>query len=290
MSIKHVFELRNLPNFKEPTPITVVIPANAGSVFMTEVDIPESYLSDPMQLIASPVASPGSLSPSRTTSSLMSSPGRSPSMGSQYSQTSPFRSASPERTMSTQVSSLSPERVILSPSTTAAGFLPSITDRTGSQESSPTLVSRNTLSINPLREVSPRGSSPSATMPSSESSLAQQFMSSPRTVSTLDAPPITIPMRSTPSRASRSPESMSPREAQPSSFRELLTSPKMMSPKKFSQMKSSPTRSASVGSPSTRKFSSMPIVREEEPQMETAHLSMYRCSLDEDGGECEQIY
>src|SRR5690348_5198962 len=49
-TLHHVFYVQGFPDLKEDTPITIMIPKNAGSHFSVEVEIPVEALTDPNRI------------------------------------------------------------------------------------------------------------------------------------------------------------------------------------------------------------------------------------------------
>jgi hypothetical protein len=216
MSVRHVFRVEGLPDFREPTEITIVVPVRAGPSFPVEMDFPTEILSDPNQLVGSPVMTSGSQQPTYVTTAtqqpqtamVASSPWPSasgspqPVFASSMSQPTslittqssstvnmgagqnPFGSLSmPVQSVSAQ-RPLSPGRPTLSAGTIQQPFLPSVTNPTAPQEAQPVLLSRSSLTTGPLQALSPRGQTVSSSF-----ATASSFPGTPQQ-GTLSAAPI----------------------------------------------------------------------------------------------------
>ena len=225
MSTRHVFYITGLPDLREETTISIVIPANAGDNFPIEMDFPIDLLSDQRQLTMAPIVPQSqfglSLGQEPEVGTSFPSPVFGQSQNALVSSVPSKLAMSPTNIAQQSMASQQLTKMSASLSKSVTGQSPVSPGRQGPVVSSkPTLLlpslgepprpSLQSYPMNPMTElpkkptVQPRGMSTKTTETGQE--LAQTFLSSP------------VPMEI-------------------SSRPSLLTSQKMMSPSKIQSLK-----------------------------------------------------
>lgn len=239
--LKHVFYIQGLPDFKEQTTLTIVVPPRAGSTLPVEMDFPVDALADPNQILTAPII-PAKASSSQTMPTVIET---NKSLIDVFSKPATPMAVSPVvmqtpaslKMVSSSVQAVSPQKP-LSPS-----------------RMSPTLPASTQLMLPSIADTPPKVQTVSNASPRTQErltgqQLADQFIQNSYTIqSPLPSTPMKqqtpTMMKSIPKTPSNSPSSPTMSRTSPR-LSQVLMSPTLMSPQIVQNMNTPAMKSSTT--------------------------------------------